>query len=147
MTDQGSNLQSRLLQELHCLLRVRAIHTSPYHPQTDGLAERFNQTLKSMLRKCAREEGKDWDKMIPFLLFAYREVPQESTGFSPFELLYGRDVRGPLDVLRETWVSSKRSGQDVLSYIRSPNARQDDSHERPGTGEPEGSWGAPKEMV
>ena len=55
--------------------------------------------------------------MIPSLLFAYREVPQGSTGFSPFELLYGRDVRGLLDVLKETWVSSKRSSQDVLSYI------------------------------
>ena len=47
----------------------------------------------------------------------YREVPQESTGFSPFELLYERDVRGPLDILREMWVSSKRSSQDVLSYV------------------------------
>ena len=55
--------------------------------------------------------------MIPFLLFAYREVPQESTRFSPFELLYGRDVRGPLDVMREAWVSNKRTNQDVLSYI------------------------------
>ena len=70
-----------------------------------------------MLRKCAREEGKDWDKMIPFLLFAYREVPQESTGFSPLELLYGRNVRGPLDVMREAWVSDKRTNQDILSYI------------------------------
>ena len=70
-----------------------------------------------MLRKCAAEEGKDWDKLIPSLLFAYREALQESTGFSPFELLYGRDVRGPLDVLKETWVSGKRSSQDVLSYI------------------------------
>ena len=117
LTDQGSNFQSQLLQEVHRLLQVRAIRTSPYHPQTDGLVERFNQTLKSMLRKCAAEEGRDWNKMIPFLLFAYSEVPQGSTGFSPFELLYGRDVRGPLDVLKETWVSSKRSSQDVLSYI------------------------------
>ena len=117
LTDQGSNFQSQLLQELYHLLRVSAIRTSPYHPQTDGLVERFNQTLKSMLRKCAAEEGKDWDKTILFLLFAYREVPQESTGFSPFELLCGRDVRGPLDVLKETWVSSKRSSQDVLSYV------------------------------
>jgi len=65
-------------------------------PQTDSLVERFNQTLKSMLRKSATQEGKDWDKLLPYLLFAYREVPQTSTGFSPFKLLYGWPVRGPL---------------------------------------------------
>ena len=102
LTDQGSNFQSQLLKELYRLLRVEAIRTSPYHPQTDGLVERFNQTLKAMLRKTASDEGKDWDKLIPFLLFAYREVPQESTGYSPFELLYGQDVRGPLDVLKQS---------------------------------------------
>ena len=66
-----------------------SLDNTPYHPQTDGLVERFNQTLKAMLRKSATEDGKDWDKLIPYLLFAYREVPQASTGFSPFELVYG----------------------------------------------------------
>ena len=56
-----------------------------------------------MLRKAAAEEGKDWDKLLPYLLFAYQEVPQASTGFSSFELLYGRVVRGPLDILKESW--------------------------------------------
>ena len=99
LTDQGSNFTSQLLAELYRLLHVRPIRTTPYHPQTDGLVERFNQTLKAMLRKVAVQEGKDWDLLIPYVLFTYREVPQCSTGFSPFELLYGRDVRGPLDVL------------------------------------------------
>ena len=89
------------------MLQVHPIKTTPYHPQTDGLVERLNQTLKSMLKKAAIGEGKDWDKLIPYLLFAYREVPQSSTGFSPFELLYGRAVRGPLDILRETWEADK----------------------------------------
>ena len=75
LTDQGSNFQSQILKELYRLLRVDAIRTSQYHPQTDGLVERFNQTLKAMLKKTASEEGKDWDKLIPFVLFAYREVP------------------------------------------------------------------------
>ncbi len=69
-----------------------------------------------MLRKAKLEEGKDWDTLLPYLLFAYREVPQASTGFSPFELLYGRQVRGPLDILRETWQSSEKS---VISHILS----------------------------
>ena len=62
-----------------------------------------------MLRKALTNEGKDWDKLVPYLLFAYREVPQASTGFSPFELLYGRNVHGPLYVLKEAWESSNKS--------------------------------------
>ena len=70
-----------------------------------------------MLRKAVDEEGKDWDCLLPYLLFAYREVPQASTGFSPFELVYGRHVRGPLDVLKETWTASKHATESVVSYI------------------------------
>ena len=92
LTDQGSNFTSQLLSELYSMLHIHGIRTTPYHPQTDGLVERFNQTLKAMLRKTAVQEGKDWDLLIPYVLFAYREVPQSSTGFSPFELLYGREV-------------------------------------------------------
>ena len=117
LTDQGSNFMSALLNEVYKLLKVKPIRTSPYHPQTDGLVERFNQTLKSMLRKTVTSEGKDWDKLIPYVLFAYREVPQASTGFSPFELLYGRTVRGPLDVLRETWEEPKSKDPSVVSYV------------------------------
>ena len=89
LTDQGSNFTSKLLAELYRLLQVKALKTSPYHPQNDGLVERLNSTLKSMLRKTVTNEGKDWDKALPYALFAYREVPQSTTGFSPFELLYG----------------------------------------------------------
>ena len=91
--------------------------TSPYHPQTDGLVECFNKTLKSLLRKFVKKEGRDWDMLLPYLLFAYREVPQATTGFSPFKLLYGREVRGPLDVVREEWEAEKKSDQSVLSHI------------------------------
>ena len=116
LTDQGSNFTSQLLAELYRLLRIKPIQTSPYHPQTDGLVEWFNQTLKAMLRRTADEEGKSWDHFIPYLLFAYREVPQASTGFPTFELLYGRQVRGPLDILRE---ASRKSSDSVASYVLS----------------------------
>ena len=89
LTDQGSNFTSQFLAEIYRLLHVHAIRTSLYHPQTGGLVERFNQTLKNMIKRTTSKEGKDWDKIVPYLLFAYREVPQASTGFSPFELLYG----------------------------------------------------------
>jgi len=117
LTDQGPNFISQLLSEVYRLLHIKPIRTTPYHPQTDGLVERFNHTLKAMLRKTAAEEGKDWDRLLPYLLFAYREVPQASTGFSPFELLYGRCVRGPLDVLKESWEASTKSSESVVSYV------------------------------
>lgn len=61
-----------------------------YHPQTDGLVERLNRTLKSMLRKFIEDDPRQWDRWLPALLFAVGEVPEASTGFSPFELLYGQ---------------------------------------------------------
>ena len=117
LTDQGTNFMSTLLQEVYRLLHVKRIRTTPYHPQTDGLVERFNGTIKSMLRKFVSRNQKDWDEYLPYLLFAYREVPQESTGFSPFELLYGRRVRGPLDVLKEAWTEETISDAPVATYV------------------------------
>ncbi|KAL5473231.1 hypothetical protein EMCRGX_G027688 [Ephydatia muelleri] len=117
LTDQGSNFTSQLLTEMYRLLHIRPIRTTPYHPQRDGLVERFNQTLKSMLRKFATQKEKDWDKLIPYVLFAYCEVPQRSTGFSPFKLLYSREVRGPLDVLQEARIARERNTESVVSHV------------------------------
>ena len=117
LTDQGSNFMSALLEEMYCLLHIKRIRTTPYHPQTDGLVERFNGTLKGMLRKFVNRSQKDWDEYLPYLLFAYREVPQETTGFSPFDLLYGRCVRGPLDVLKEDWTGDRGTAVPVATYV------------------------------
>ncbi|XP_051509646.1 uncharacterized protein LOC127415117 [Myxocyprinus asiaticus] len=99
LTDQGTTFMSRTLRELYELLNIKSIHTSVYHPQTDGLVERFNKTLKNMIRKFVHDDSRNWDKWLDPLLFAVREVPQASTGFSPFKLLYGQRPRGMLDVM------------------------------------------------
>ncbi|XP_060070261.1 uncharacterized protein LOC132550238 [Ylistrum balloti] len=101
LSDQGAQFTSEMMREVSRLLSIRQLTTTPYHPMCNGLVERFNGTLKQMLRKITAERPKDWDRFINPLLFAYREVPQESLGFSPFELLYGRAVRGPMMILRE----------------------------------------------
>uniref|UniRef100_A0A8C4SI54 Integrase catalytic domain-containing protein n=1 Tax=Erpetoichthys calabaricus TaxID=27687 RepID=A0A8C4SI54_ERPCA len=117
LTDQGTPFTSDTFREVAKLLKIKHLRTSVYHPQTDGLVERFNQTLKQMLRKVVSADGRNWDELLPFVLFAYREVPQASTGFSTFELLYGRQPRGLLDILKEGWEEEALPGCNVLEYI------------------------------
>ena len=72
-----------------------------------------------MLKRVASEEGRDWDSLLTYILFAYREVPQAATGFSPFELAFAREVRGPLDILKEGWEAAKRASESVISHVMS----------------------------
>uniref|UniRef100_A0A9J8AJ78 Gypsy retrotransposon integrase-like protein 1 n=1 Tax=Cyprinus carpio carpio TaxID=630221 RepID=A0A9J8AJ78_CYPCA len=117
LTDQGTAFMSRTFSELYELLGIKALRTSVYHPQTDGLVERFNCTLKTMIRKFVQEDAKNWDRWLEPLLFAVCEVPQASTGFSPFELLYGRQPRGVLDVLKETWEDGRSDSKNEIQYV------------------------------
>ena len=114
LTDQGSQFTSNVMREVSRLLSVRQLTTTPYHPACNGLVERFNGTLKQMLKRMCAERPQDWDRYINPLLFAYRETPQASLGFSPFELLYGRSVRGPMSILKELW-----SGDVDVPEVRS----------------------------
>ncbi len=117
LTDRGTAFMSRTIRELYGLLGIKSVRTSIYHPQTDGLVERFNRTLKTMIRKFVHEDTKHWDKWLEPLLFAVREVPQASTGFSPFELLYGRQPRWVLDVLRETWEEGPSKSKNEIQHV------------------------------
>ncbi len=95
LSDRGPAFLSKLLQEVCKLMGIKKVNTTAYHPQTDGLVERFNRTLTDMLAKTVEKGGKDWDRRLPYVLFAYRSSPQESTKESPFFLLYGRDPKLP----------------------------------------------------
>lgn len=145
LTDCGTNFMSKLLKQVYQLLGVKGIKTTPYHPQTDGLVERYNKTLKHMLRKFVSSTGSDLDQWLPYLLFAYREVPQSSTGFSPFELLYGRQVRGPLDLLKDYWEQTESEGDNIISYVI--KMRETGVHVCTGAGKPEGGAAAPENVV
>ena len=117
LSDMGSQFISDCMKEVERLLKIRHLSTTPYHPQCNGLVEKFNGTLKSMLKKLCADQPKEWHRFLDALLFAYREVPQESTGFAPFELMYGRPVRGPMNILREIW-SADNTEPEVLSSYR-----------------------------
>ncbi|CAJ0964630.1 unnamed protein product [Ranitomeya imitator] len=117
LTDQGTPFMSKVMRELCKALKISQLRTSVYHPQSDGLVERFNKTLKSMLRKAIEKDGRDWDCLLPYLMFSIREVPQASTGFSPFELLYGRHPRGLLDIAKETWEAEVTPHRSVIEHV------------------------------
>jgi hypothetical protein len=70
--------------------------SSAYHPQTDGQTERVNQILEDMLRACALQYGRSWDKSMPYAEFSYNNSYQESLKMAPFEMLYGRRCQTPL---------------------------------------------------
>ncbi len=116
LTDQGSQFTSELMKELSRLLSIRQLTTTPYHPSCNGLVERFNATLKQMLKRLCADRPSDWDRYIAPLLFAYRETPQSSLGFSPFELIYGRSVRGPMAILKELWTGTIDNPETKTTY-------------------------------
>ena len=103
LTDQGTQFMSDYIQEVSKVLTIKGLTSTPCHPIYNGLVERWNRTLKSMLKRLCKDQPKQWHRLINPVLFAYREVPQESTGFSPFQLFYGRSVRGPGTILKELW--------------------------------------------
>ena len=93
--DRAAEFLSDVLQETAEVLGVTQLPTSGGHPQTDGMVERLNRTLKQMLSKIVSKGGRDWDDQLGAVLFAYRTAPHASTGMTPFSLVYGRDPRVP----------------------------------------------------
>ena len=93
--DRAAEFLSEVLQETAQLIGLSQLPTSGGHPQTDGLVERFNRTLKQMLAKIVSKKGRDWDELLGPVLMAYRTTPHSSTGEAPFYLVYGRDARLP----------------------------------------------------
>ena len=99
ITDNGPNFRAKLMEQMCLLLDTKHLFTTPYHPQFDGLCERFNRTLTSMLRGFVAKNQGDWDVHLPYVMYAYRAAVQESTQETPFFLMFGRPTREPLDLL------------------------------------------------
>ena len=116
LSDRGTNFRSKLIHEVCLLVNIEKVNTTAFHPQCDGLTERFNQTLVHTLSQYVSASQDDWDRHIPAALFAYRTSPNEITGESPFMLLYGRKPRLPCDV-------SLLKPTDVSASIRDHRAR------------------------
>ena len=116
LTDQGSVFMSKLTQQLYQTLDIKRVRTSPYHPQSDGALERWHACLKGMMRR-AEIDLRNWDKQLKFFLFAYRDTPHCVIGFSPFTLLFGREVKGPLCMLKSAWLEGTEENGSVSEWI------------------------------
>ena len=103
LIEHESRVTTEVMNEVSRLLSLQQMTTIPYRPYSKGPVERFHAMLKRLLLTMCAERPNDWDKYLPALIFAVREIPQESLGFSLFELLYGRNLRGPMQILRELW--------------------------------------------
>ena len=117
VSDQGSNFLGYLKTQLYEQLGISKIRTFVYRPEANGLVERFNGTLKHVLKTFVNEQVQHWDKYLPYLPFAYRKIPTESTGYSSFELLYGPMIRGPLAVIEESWLEKQPSENNLVSHV------------------------------
>ena len=93
LSDRGKAFLSDLFKEAERLLGFHKVNTMAYHPQMDRLVKRFNRTLIAMLAKTTEKGGQDWDRRLPYVLFANRAAEQQSTLESPFFLLYGCDPK------------------------------------------------------
>ena len=97
-SDQGRNFESNLMQEVCSLMGIHKSRTTAYHPQRDGQVERQNRTLQEMLAAFVSEHKDDWDTWVSLAVYAYNTSCHESTGFSPYELVFGRSPRTPLEL-------------------------------------------------
>ena len=88
-SDQGREFENKIMQELCLLGGSHKTRTTPYHPESDGTVERFNRTLLMMLAMFAGKNRDDWDDLLPAVMMAYRSSVHESTGFSPYRLMFG----------------------------------------------------------
>ena len=95
LTDRGTSFRSELVSELCRLLNIEQRFTSSYHPQTDGMVERFNHTLKVMLSTYIDTEQKTWDENLKPCLLAFRTSIHSSTLQTPFFMIHGRNCRLP----------------------------------------------------
>ena len=98
LSDRGTHFQNKLMENLQQLIGYNHIYSTSYHPQTNGVVERFNATFVTQISKLQSTQHNNWDELLQAPVFAYNTGVHKSTRFSPYELLYGRSARLPIHI-------------------------------------------------
>ncbi|CAF2007476.1 unnamed protein product [Rotaria magnacalcarata] len=98
LSDRGTHFQNKLMENMQNLIGYNHIYSTPYHPQTNGVVERFNATFVAQISKLQNTQHNNWDEYLQTVVFAYNTGVHKSTRFSPYELLYGRAARLPIHI-------------------------------------------------
>ncbi|GFX55012.1 retrovirus-related Pol polyprotein from transposon 412 [Trichonephila clavipes] len=115
-TDQGTSFMSILTSVFFENFGINVVRSSVYHPQSNPV-ERFHRTLKRILRVICIESSPEWEKQLPAALFALRTITYESTGFTPAELVHGKNLRTPITLLYENWMGTTGEVTPVVEYV------------------------------
>ena len=118
LSDQGKEVDGRIMREVCRLFGIEKLRTMPYKPSTNQV-ERFHRTLNSILGKTVAEHQKDWDTRLVFALSAYRATRHRATGYSPNFLVLGRETRAPPDVI----YGRPETGNDYDSFVEQTRDR------------------------
>ena len=94
-SDRGSEFRNKVMAELCDIINAKKSFTTPYHPQADGKVERFNRTIQRLLACYVAKGQRNWDIILPFVLYAYNTTTGRKHGRSPFNILYGHDPKSP----------------------------------------------------
>ncbi len=116
-SDQGRQFESEVIGEICKLLHIRKSRTTPYHPQLDGMVERFNRTLLSMLSTCIEEHPFEWEDHLRKVCLAYNTSTHSTTGHTPFFLMFGRQARLPVDVMFGTPLPASEATDRIPTYV------------------------------
>ncbi|GFS50080.1 retrovirus-related Pol polyprotein from transposon 17.6 [Trichonephila clavipes] len=121
-SDLGTSFTSELTTTFFNKFRIKVTRSSVSHPQSNAV-ERVHRTIKRVIKALCVESGEDWEGVLPLALFSLRMVAHESTGFSPTELVMGKNLRTPQTLVYEEWMEEGNTSQSVVEYILQLNNR------------------------
>ena len=116
-SDQGRQFESAVFQEMCKMLEISKTRTTPLHARSDGMIERMNRTMQNMLSKYIQENQKDWDLYLDFIVMAYNTCEHESTGCSPYRILYGENIVLPIDILTDNIAEEGTVETDISGFV------------------------------